>query len=371
MTESPLAVQAGPEGVQEPPDPQPEPSGGMSALRMRSREVRVPSRSAEYDARRRLPSLVLPATHLADHADLAVWWAGVHGACPPEPPSSPLLVVLAADHGVAVRGVSALPLGWTAVAAAMLATTDGPLREAAAGIPVEVHEVDVAGPSGPRSAPFDTGPALAAEAVDEAVDLGVALAAAAAEHHDLVGLSSIGVAGTTTAAALVASALGMRAHEIVTRGSGIDDLAWMRKTAAVRDGLRRARLAGVGAGAPAADHLILLGSVDAAVALGFLVEAAARKLPVVLDGPVTAAAALLAQRVCPSARHWWLGAGGGEVLASRVQDEIGIARAVTPVEGGGFGALAAMAGVRTAAALLRSPTTDETWPAPAPVSPEP
>lgn len=342
---------------------------GVAGLRDRSRQVRVPSRSAEYDARRRLGGLLLPAGHLGSHADLAVWWAGVSGACPGPAPDPAAVVVLAADHGIAVRGVSALPLGWTAVAAERLAAEGGALAgaAAAAGVPVRVVAVDVAGPHGPRSQPFDTGPALGPDDLDAAVDHGRSLVAELSEDHRIVGVSAVGVGGTTVAAALVGSALDRPAVSVVTRGSGIDDLAWMRKTAALRDGLRRARLAGVGSSSPAADHLLQLGSLDAAVLVGLLVEAAARRVGVVVDGPVAAAAALLAQRVAPTARHWWLGVDAdAEPLTRQVWDEIGVARVATTAEGGGLGAVLAVTAVRAAAAVLASEPGDRAWGADAP-----
>lgn len=352
-------------------DPQPDPpqtdppQTGAAGLRERARHVRVPSRSAEYDARRRLTSLLLPPGHLGDHADVAVWWCGVAGVCPAPPPASPRVLVLAADHGIAVRGVSALPLGWTAVAAASLAGEAGALSAAGAavGVPVEVVDVDVAGPRGPVSQPFDVGPAMDEATVDEALDRGRDLLAGSVEGGDLLGISTIGVGATTTAAALVASALGRSPVSVVTRGSGIDDLAWMRKTAALRDGLRLARLAGVSPSSSAADHLRQLGSVDAAMMVGMLVEAAARKVPVIVDGPLAAAAGLLAQRVAPSTRHWWLAVESTvDPLARSVWDEIGVARIGGGAEGAGLGALLAVAGVRAAAGVLASPRAEQAWP---------
>ncbi len=89
---------------------------------------------------------------------------------------------------------------------------------------------------------------------------------------------------------------------VTGRGSGIDDLAWMRKCAAIRDALRRGP---AGAGRP----LKLLGAVggaDLAAATGFLLQCAVRRTPVVLDGVVSAACALVAQRVAFRAPDWWL-----------------------------------------------------------------
>ncbi len=324
-----------------------------AALRERARTVRLPSRAAEYETRRRLPDLLVPAAELGETAGLAVWWAGVCRHSPAVPPVAVRAVVLAADHGIAVRGVSARPLGWTARAVPRLGSPDGPLGGAAAalGVSLEVVDVDVAGDAGPTSRAFDEAPALTPDLIDAAYDRGIAIVGTAADQ-DLLVLSAVGVGGSTTAAAIVAASLGLRPTQAVGRGSGIDDLAWMRKVSALRDGLRRARLTGLGAASPAVDHLLQLGSLDAAVAVAILVEAAARRIPVVIDGPLAAAAALLAQRVSPTSRHWWLGVDGiTDPVTDRVWDEIAITRAMTSTAGSGAGGLLAVAAIRTAAAL--------------------
>jgi nicotinate-nucleotide--dimethylbenzimidazole phosphoribosyltransferase len=91
---------------------------------------------------------------------------------------------------------------------------------------------------------------------------------------------------------------------VIGRGSGIDDAGWMRKAAAVRDALRRAK--------PGAhDPLTLLrvaGGADLAVLTGFCLQAAVRRTPVLLDGLVVGAAAMLADAQAPGARQWWLAA---------------------------------------------------------------
>ena len=101
---------------------------------------------------------------------------------------------------------------------------------------------------------------------------------------------------------LVAALTGAEPVAVVGRGSGIDDEAWMRKAAAVRDALRRAR-------PHARDPLALLrvaGGADLAVLAGFLAQAAVRRTPVLLDGLVVVAAALVADELAPGARDWWL-----------------------------------------------------------------
>jgi nicotinate-nucleotide--dimethylbenzimidazole phosphoribosyltransferase len=89
---------------------------------------------------------------------------------------------------------------------------------------------------------------------------------------------------------------------VVGRGTGIDDRAWMRKAAAIRDALRRARKV-------AGDPIALLrtsGGADLAAMAGFLAQAALRRTPVVLDGMVVTSAAAVAEQLAPGARQWWV-----------------------------------------------------------------
>ena len=166
MTEAPTTTSAG------------------AALRERARTVRLPSRPAEYEARRSLTGLLVPVTELGEVAAVAVWWAGVTRASPAPPPVSPHALVLAGDHGIAVRGVSARSLDWTGRAVSHLGRPQGPLGAAAAalGVSVDVVDVDVAGPTGPTSRAFDTAPALDPETVDNAYERGMARVKAAAGH---------------------------------------------------------------------------------------------------------------------------------------------------------------------------------------------
>ena len=114
---------------------------------------------------------------------------------------------------------------------------------------------------------------------------------------------AIGVGATTPASVLVAAITGAEPVAVVGRGSGIDDEAWMRKAAAIRDALRRAR-------PHARDPLALLrvaGGADLAVLTGFLrcrPRCAGRRCCSTGSSPV--AAALVADELAPGARDWWL-----------------------------------------------------------------
>jgi nicotinate-nucleotide--dimethylbenzimidazole phosphoribosyltransferase len=119
---------------------------------------------------------------------------------------------------------------------------------------------------------------------------------------ELVVACVMGIGTNSPAAVLVAALTGADPGAVVGRGSGIDDAGWMRKAAVIRDALRRARpLVG--------DPVALVrtaGGADIAAIAAFLAQAALRRTPVILDGLLVGAAAMLAEQLAPGARRWWV-----------------------------------------------------------------
>ena len=284
----------------------------------------IPSPDAE--ARRaaiaRFDELAVPAGALGRLAELGCWLAAVQGACPPRPPARPRVVLVAADHGIAAAGVSAYPSYVTARRVIGVREHTTPVAVLALGAGVSLRVVDVAvdhSPDAPAPdsplAPdpryrvgagtgrIDRTDALTDDETERAVDVGRALVDDEVDAGaDLLVPGAIGVGATTPASVLVAAITGAEPVAVVGRGSGIDDETWMRKAAAIRDALRRAR-------PHVRDPLALLrvaGGADLAVLAGFLVQAAVRRTPVLLDGLVPVAAALVADELAPGARDWWL-----------------------------------------------------------------
>jgi nicotinate-nucleotide--dimethylbenzimidazole phosphoribosyltransferase len=198
---------------------------------------------------------------------------------------------------------------------------------------------------------MDVEDALSADEVERAFQAGMAVANEETDSGtDLVMLGDLSVGGTTPAGVLIAALCGTDASVVTGRGSGIDDLAWMRKCAAIRDGLRRARPV---LGDPL-QLLAAVGGADLAALSGFLLQAAVRKLPVVIDGVVTTASALVAQRIAFRAPDWWLaGQASGEPGEAKALDRLSLEplldQGVTVA--GGTSALLALPLLRAAAAL--------------------
>jgi nicotinate-nucleotide--dimethylbenzimidazole phosphoribosyltransferase len=274
-----------------------------------------PVTAPDVDARRaavaRHAELDVPDGALGKLAELGVWLAAAQGACPPHPLARARVVVIAGDHGIAAAGVSVHAPGDTARQVAAIREHSSPVRVLATVAGVSVRVVDVAldtdGDERHRvrrgSGRIDREDALTADETEKAFAAGRALADEEVDAGaDLLVPASLGVGATTPAATLVAALTSTEPVAVIGRGSGIDDAAWMRKAAAVRDALRRAR-------PHVRDPLALLrvaGGADLAALTGFCVQAALRRTPVLLDGLVVGVAALLADELAKGAREWWL-----------------------------------------------------------------
>jgi nicotinate-nucleotide--dimethylbenzimidazole phosphoribosyltransferase len=338
--------------------------------------VVAPDTEARRTAIARYTELAVPVGALGRLAELGCWLAAAQGSCPPRPPARARVVLVAADHGITAAGVSAYPFDVTArrVVAAREHTTPAAVLALVAGASVRVvdvavdHSPDAPAPGSPLapdpryrvgagSGRIDRADALTEEETERAVAVGRTLADEEVDAGaDLLVPGALGVGATTPASVLVAAVTGTEPVAVVGRGSGIDDETWMRKAAAVRDALRRAR-------PHVRDPLALLrvaGGADLAVLTGFLVQAALRRTPVLLDGLVAAAAALVADELAPGAREWWLLAQGSpEPAFVRAADHLEL----TPLlelqmrTDDGSGALTALPLVAMAARLLAETTT--------------
>ncbi|GAC1341601.1 MAG: hypothetical protein NVSMB23_13350 [Myxococcales bacterium] len=267
--------------------------------------------------------LTKPAGSLGRLEEIAAWYAGARGRFPSPAPRDVVLALFAADHGVAAEGVSAYG---SPVTAAMIANVmaGGAAVNALARLHqarIVLVDVGVAGdlsavPRAPvvalRSLRVRAGtrnlrrePALTRAEALQALEAGASVAAqAAAEGADLLALGEIGIANTTAAAALVCAFTGAPPEEIVGSGTGLGSEALAHKIAVVRDALALHR--------PdcedALSVLAALGGLEIAAMAGCALEAARHRLPVVLDGFIASAAALVAFRLEPSVSSYLLAA---------------------------------------------------------------
>ena len=321
-------------------------------------------------ARRRQDLLTKPRGALGRLEDLSVWVASCQGDCPPTQFTRARVVVFAGDHGVAREGVSAYP---SEVTAQMVATSDTGgaainILAEAAGATVRVVDMAVDRDESPTDVTMAHKVRRSSGniATEDAMHLDEAIAAIEAGRRiaddevdagaDLLIAGDMGIGNTTAATALIAALIGTEPVAAVGRGTGIDDAAWSRKTAAVRDALYRSRDR---RGDPVA-LLAACGGADLAAMAGFCAQAAVRRTPLLLDGVVVSAAALVADRLAPGARAWWrAGHRSPEPAHALALAELGLEPIVDLGLrlGEGTGAAVALPILRAAVSLLSSMAT--------------
>ena len=343
---------------------QPAPGALQAALA----GIDYPDGEAAQAARLRQDELTKPAGALGVLEELSIWASGVQGQCPPHAFERARVVVFAGDHGVTAAGVSAYPAEVTAQMLANIASGGAAVNvlARAAGAGVRAVDVAVAVDTDPAVSTFkirrssgriDREDALTLDEAERALAAGAAIADQEVDSGaQLLIAGDLGIGNTTPASVLVSVLAGVEPIKVVGRGTGIDDAGWMRKCAAIRDARRRAW--------PHRDDLTRLlavaGGADLAAMTGFLLQAAHRRTPVLLDGLVVSAAALAAQLGNPVVVHWLRAAH----LSAEPAHELALQRLeLTPILrlgmrlGEGTGALVALPVLRAAALSLAEMAT--------------
>ncbi|WP_433282481.1 bifunctional adenosylcobinamide kinase/adenosylcobinamide-phosphate guanylyltransferase [Micromonospora sp. CA-244673] len=248
----------------------------------------------------RLATLDIPGAGLGVLERVVGFAAATQGTATPTPWGAVRVLLLHGDHeGGASAG--AVP-GESGRRARQARAGKGPLARLAAENGASLQVVET-----PTSAPIEEGPALTGEEVEAALRYGWRLAEQAADAGvQLLVLAACGAGTETAAAAVLAATAGAEPPavlgRVVTEHGEFDDAAWMVRCAAVRDALHRTRRSA----REAKDVLAELGGGDVAVATGVLLGATARRVPVLLDGPVGVAAGMVSRDLAGQARHWCL-----------------------------------------------------------------
>lgn len=353
-----------------------------------SKPIPLPDAEAESAARARQSQLTKPPGSLGRLEELACWLAGRLRQPIPDMPRCEV-VVFAADHGVASRGVSAFPQAVTAQMVANFAAGG-----AAINVLTRLHEcsievvdvgvaTDAAPPSGVRNERVRAGTrdlsstaAMTAEETRKALAVGAQCARRAVDRGArLLIAGDMGIANTTAAACLICAFTGSEPAHIVGRGTGVDDPGLKLKVAVVRAALERVAKAQPGrspletvrgaASEEAVSHaafalLSELGGLEIAAIAGYYLEAARLGVPVLVDGYISTSAALTAVRLQPASREWMqAGHRSAEAGHRAALEALGLAPLLDLDMrlGEGTGAALALPIVRAALALHRNMAT--------------
>lgn len=269
----------------------PDPSTTLADFRAALADLTGPDAEAAAAARARDATLTKPPGALGRLESLALWWCGWRGVDRGRL-ERPQIVVFAADHGVVARGVSAFPAAVTAQMVANFRAGGAAINQLAQmlGARLDVVALEVGRPT----ADFTVAPAMTEAELAEAVAAG---RAAVDPDADLLIPGEMGIGATTAAAALAAALLGGAGADWCGRGTGIDDAGLAAKVATVDEGLALHREAL----ADPLEALRRLGGREIAAMAGAVVEARARRIPVLLDGFIACAAAAVPARMAPGA----------------------------------------------------------------------
>ena len=327
--------------------------------------ITAPSEDARQQALARFDALAKPVGSLGRLEELGSWIAGCQGQCPPRPLENVRAVLPAGDHGVVASGVASYPKEVTpAMVRALLAGVAGmSVLAAQHGVPVRVLDIGVDDdladlPAEVRAyklrrscGSIDVEDALTDDELQTALSTGERIVEEElAAGAQLLIVGDLGIGNTTPSAALIAATLGLDAAQVTGRGAGLDDAGLARKTAVVQAALDR-----VGAVDPRR-RLAALGSPDMAVAVGILIAAARAGLPVLLDGVISVAEALMAEELAPGAKAWFV---AGHRSPEPAQSLALAALGLEPILdlrmrlGEGTGAMTALPVLRSAVATLR------------------
>ncbi len=245
------------------------------------------------------------------------------------------IFTFAGDHGVAAEGVSAFPREVTVQMVYNFLEGGAAINALArhAGAMVSVVDMGVDHEFGELDGLFDCkvgrgtanmakGPAMSREEAVRCLEAGIGLAEVCREEGvDLVGTGDMGIANTTPSAAIVAAITGLDPVSVTHRGTGIDDAALARKVAVISQALAINR----------PDHsdpidvLAKVGGFEIGGIAGFILGCAAERIPVVIDGFISTAGALIACELQPDVRDYLFAAHRSvEIGHAAMLDRIGL-----------------------------------------------
>jgi nicotinate-nucleotide--dimethylbenzimidazole phosphoribosyltransferase len=332
--------------------------------------ITPPDADAMAAAAQRQDRMTKPRGSLGALEDVSIRLAGLAGSCPPPLPEPAGVAVFAADHGVHAQGVTPWPQEVTAQMVANFLAGGAVVNAFAAQAGAEVTVVDVGVAAdlepvpgllprkiAPGTADFTTGPAMTRDQAVAAVTAGIEVARdlVAAGNRCLLS-GDMGIANTTASAALICAFTGADPAAATGRGTGIDAATYARKIDVICRGLARhqpdpADPVGV---------IAAFGGFEHGALAGFILGAAALRVPVILDGVIAGAAALAAAALAPDAiAACFAGHRSVEPGHAITLDHLGLSPLVDLGLrlGEGTGALLALPLVQSAARALRDVAT--------------
>ena len=264
-------------------------------------------------AQARLDRLTKPIGSLGRLEELAARYVMITGEMNPQVPRG-AVYTFAADHGVTVEGVSAYPSAVTPQMVLNFLRGGAGVNVLARHVGSEVRVVDIGVAFDFESAPgliqrkvmpgtknLMVESAMSLAQAEQALHVGIELATEAAQEGiGLIGTGEMGIGNTTASSAIAAVMTGRSVAEVTGRGTGIDDAGHAHKIDVIQRALAFHRLDS----ADAMEVLAKVGGLEIGGLAGLMLGAAAARIPVVLDGFIAGAAALIAVGLQPRCKDY-------------------------------------------------------------------
>ena len=279
------------------------------------------------------------------------------------------VVVFCADNGVVQENVTQSDASVTRIVARKIAAGQGNINAMACTIGADVACVDVGmleGEGHPNlmerviargTNNIAQGPAMSLAQANQGMAIGISLVKELADSgYRIIAIGEMGIGNTTTSSAVAAALLGLPVEDVVGRGAGLSDEGLVRKRAVIA----RAIALNKPDSTDPIDVLCKLGGFDMAVMCGAFLGGAKYGVPMLIDGLISAVAALLAARVAPDAKNYMLASHvSREPLGLSVLDELALC---APIHAGmalgeGTGAVMMLGLLETALSVYRQNTT--------------
>ncbi len=291
----------------------------MKLIQETVQKIRPQDQNTRRLSQNRLDQLTMPHWALGRLMDLALDLAGIYRTVKPQI-SSRVIVTVAADHGVAVTGVSKYPPEVTCQMVRNFVSGGAGVNALARATKTDVVIVDmgVAGDLsdlekqekiisrsiGQGTANMLEGPAMSPEQAVASIEAGIEIALKLGVRYDIFGTGEMGIGNTTPSSAIVSLMTGLPVDAVTGRGTGIDDGQFDHKISVIEKALN---LNKPNPSDPI-DVLAKVGGYEIGAIAGLILAAASMGKAVIIDGFITTAGALLAQSICPLSAEYMIAA---------------------------------------------------------------
>ena len=297
------------------------------------RQIEPPDSFAMAGAKDRWDSIAKPLHGLGRLEDMIVRIAGIMGTMDVDLSRKGVLV-FCADNGVVAEGVSQTDSGVTAAVAENIARGRGNINAMANAAGAEVFAIDIGIEKklsvknlreekiAPGTKNFTREPAMTRDEAERAIETGIRLVKEKKEEgFQILATGEMGIGNTTTSSAVLSVLLDLPVSQVTGRGAGLSDSGLRQK----REVIERAIALHHPDKSDPVDVLSKVGGLDIAGMTGVFLGGALYRVPIVIDGLISAAAALLAKQLCPAAVDFMLASHlSREIAAKPLFDRLGL-----------------------------------------------